>query len=354
MAHLVVDPAEGRVELSAMPTCIYCRQSKGPFTGEHVIHKGFGRFRDALVIHRAVCDDCNQEFGRTIDLALTRESVEGLERYRFGVKEPWEIERFSYKSVSLRAKNPGDFEGAQFEERADAAGAKVVARLVPTVAVHRKNGEGFVHFTEAKIAEGTWLQDPELDWRRGIKVFGGQDTEKRIKALLESQGVAPSAWRPLTPPVDGEVTVEQVFEVTSDMRRALAKIAFNHLTYCEGTEYALLEQFDSIRRFIRYAEQPSWSLAPVISHEGLPFSTIDAGDVVLRDGPERPVLHFVSLATNAERHVLGAISLFSYMAHRVLLAPGFMARLPTPRAHLYNVAMRRVFQLAPKVEKSAS
>jgi len=337
-----------------VPSCIYCRQSNGPFTREHVVHEGFGRFQNALVIHDALCDDCNQEFGRTIDLALTRQSVEGLERYRFGVKKPWEIEKFSYESVTLRAKDGGDFDGAQFEERADATGAKVVARLVPAVAIHKKNGEGFVHFTEAQIAEGTWLHNPALDWRRGIKVFGGADAEKRIKGLLQRQGVAPSAWRPLTPPVDGEVTIEQVFEVTPDMQRALAKIAFNHLTYCEGTEYALFDEFDSIRRFIRYAEKPSWSLAPVISHGGLPFSTINAGNIVLRDGQERPVVHFVSLATNAERNVLGSISLFSYMAHRVLLAPRFIGRLPTPRAHLYNVAMRRVFELAPNVEKAVS
>ena len=82
-----------------MATCIYCRQSKGPFTREHVVHDGFGRFQGALVIHNAVCHECNQEFSRTIDLALTRSSVEGYERYRFGVKKPAEIEKFSLKYV---------------------------------------------------------------------------------------------------------------------------------------------------------------------------------------------------------------------------------------------------------------
>ena len=74
----VVDPAKTGVEVSRMSTCIYRRQSKGPFTREHVVHDGFGKFQGALVIHDAVCHDCNQEFGRTIDLALTRSSAEAL------------------------------------------------------------------------------------------------------------------------------------------------------------------------------------------------------------------------------------------------------------------------------------
>ena len=333
-----------------MPTCIYCRGVTGPFTGEHVVQKGFGSFQNALVIHNTVCHVCNQEFGQTIDLALTRESVEGLERYRFGVRTPSEIEKFMYKSVTLRSKTEGDFEGAQFEQRSDTTGEKVVARLVPAVAVHRKIGEGFVHFTAAQIAEGTWLQDPKLDWRRGIKVFGDKVAEGRIRALLEGQGVVPIAWRPLSPPGDGEVTIEQEFEVTPEMQRALAKIVFNYLALCEGPEYALLREFDGIRRFIKDGDLPSSSLPPVISHAGLPFSKINAGSVVLKDGLERPVVHFVSLGSNAERNVAGAVTLFSFMTHRVMLAEAFPGQLPKARAHLYNVKTLEVAELGAAVE----
>ena len=328
-----------------MATCIYCRGSTGPFTREHVVQEAFGKFQNALVIRDAVCHECNQEFGRTIDLNLSRSSVEGLDRYRFGVKEPAEIEKFKYDAVSLRAKNAGDFADARFEQRADASGKKLVARLLPGVAIHRKNGEGFVHLTEAQIADGTWLQNPELDWRRGIKVYGEKNAEERIRAVLRGQGVVPTQWRPLVPPQDREVTVEQEFEVTPQMQRAFAKIAFNYLAYCEGPEYALLGEFDGIRKFIRYGERPASSLPPVISHPGLPFSKIDAGKVVLRDGEKRPVVHFVSLRSNTERNVVGAITLFAFMTHRVMLAEAFPGRLPTPHAHLYNIAMKRVGEL---------
>jgi hypothetical protein len=334
-----------------MSTCIYCRESKGPFTREHVVPDGFGKFKGALVIKNAVCHECNQEFGRTIDLALTRSSVEGYERYRFGVKKPSEIGKFKHSSLTLRVKEPGDFDGAQFVQRADAAGENLVSHIVPGISVRRKEGEGFVHFTEAQVRDGTWLQNAEVDWRRGIKVFGGDAKSDEIRAVLESQGVTVK-WRPLKPPESGEVKVQQEFDVTPESQRALAKIAFNYLTYREGPDYALVEAFDPIRRYIRYGEKPSSSLPPVLSLEGLPFDRINTpkGEVLM-DGPMRPVIHFVSLGVHpTERNVVGAVSLFSFMAHRVMLAEAFTGRLPEPSGHLYNVRMKEVFALG--VEKA--
>jgi len=328
-----------------MPTCIYCRQSKGPFTREHVIQDGFGRFKNALVIHDAVCHECNQEFSRTIDLALTRSSAEGFERYRFGVKEPAEIAKFKYSSLTLRVRDPGDFHGAQFIQRADPTGKKLVSHVVPGIAVRRKDGEGFLHITEAQVRDGSWRQNTDVDWRRGIKVYGGGAKGDEIRAVLEAQGVAPSAWRPLKPPESGVVTVEQEFEFTSEMQRAVAKIGFNYLTHCEDVEYALLEAFDPIRRYIRYGEKPSSSLPPVISLEGLPFDKITAAKEVLKDGPKRPVIHFVNIGTNVYRNIASAITLFGFMTHRVMLAEAFKGPMPEQRAHLYNVKMKEVFEL---------
>src|SRR6267142_5443462 len=286
----LVDPASVGVEVSSMPTCIYCRQSKGPFTREHVVQDGFGKFQGALVIHNAVCHECNQEFSRTIDLALTRSSAEGFERYRFGVKKPTEIEKFKYSSLKLRVKEPGDFHGAQFIQRADPTGKKLVSHVVAGIAVRRKESEEFVHFLEAQVRDGSWLQNTDVDWRRGVKVYGSGTKSEELRAVLEGQGVALSTWRPMKPPKSGVLTVEQEFEFTSEMKRAVAKIAFNYLTHCEQTEYALLEVFDPIRKYIRYGETPSSSLPPVISTDGLPFDKITVpGGKVLKDGEKRPV-----------------------------------------------------------------
>jgi len=348
----LVDPAQARVEVSGMVTCIYCRQSKGPFTRDHVVQDGFGKFQGALVIHNSVCHECNQEFSRTIDLALTRSSAEGFERYRFGVKNPAEIEKFKYSSLKLRVKEAGDFHGAQFIQRADPAGKKLVSHVVAGIAVRRKDSEEFVHFLEAEVRDGSWLRNADVDWRRGVKVYGGGTKSDELRVVLEGQGVVLPIWRPMKPPKSGVLTVEQEFAFNSEMQRAVAKIAFNSLAYCEQTEYALQEAFDPIRKYIRYGEKPSSSLQPVMSTDGLPFDKINTpGGKVLKDGEKRPVIHFVSLGTNTERNVVGAVTLFGFMTHRVMLAGAFTGQLPEPRAHLYNVKMREVFELG--VHKNA-
>lgn len=291
-----------------MPICIYCRTSTGPFTREHVVQDGFGKFKYALVIHDAVCHDCNHEFSRTIDLALLRSGVEGFERYRFGVKKPADIAKFRYSNLSLKVKEPGDFHGAQFIQRSDAAGEKLISQVVPGIAVRRKDSEQFVHFTEAQVRDGTWLQDHDVDWKLGIRVYGSGTKSDELRAVVESQGVVISKWRPMKPPKSGMLTVEQEFEFTLEMQRALAKIAFNYMTFSEGVEYALMAAFDPIRKYIRYGKRPSSSLPPVLSHEGLPFDKIQTpGGDVLKDGPKRPVIHFVSLGSNVERNVVGAV-----------------------------------------------
>lgn len=285
-------------------------------------------------------------------MALTRRSVEGLERYQFGIKKPSEIAKFRYGDVVLRAKIDGDFADAQFEQRSDERGEKLVGRLVPTVAVRRRDSQGFVRFNEDQVRDGSWLMNAEVDWRLGYKVFGNEAAVQRLETVLESQGVVPAVRRPLLPPKNGEITVEQEFQVTLEMQRALAKIVFNYLTYCEGPDYALLDDFDVIRGFIRYGEAAA--TPRVLSHEGLPFSRINAGDSVLEDGPRRPVVHFVSVGTNPEhRNVVGAITLFGFMTHRVMMAENVRGKTPGPRAHLYNVAMLQVIELGAHAKETS-
>lgn len=72
-----------------MPLCIYCRLDKPPddFNREHVVQEAFGRFKNNLVLHELVCEECNEYFGNGLDLALARDSLEGLHRYERGLKE---------------------------------------------------------------------------------------------------------------------------------------------------------------------------------------------------------------------------------------------------------------------------
>ena len=86
-----------------MATCIYCQREQSSAATfdrvEHVLPDGFGGFRNALTLTDTVCDGCNQLFGDTIDMYLTRDTHIGLMRFFIGQKEPAE-----YKHLGRRQR----------------------------------------------------------------------------------------------------------------------------------------------------------------------------------------------------------------------------------------------------------
>jgi len=324
-----------------MPTCIYCRAAKeiGEFNREHVIPDGFGRFQGALTLHGQVCQACNQVFGDTIDRELQRAGLEGFERYRWGVKSPEEIQKFRYDHLTLRAKDVGDFADARFQILPGPRG--LMAKLVPTVAMRNAHDDGYTEFTEQEIAAEAW-HNRAVDWRRGVRILGDEQSVARLTALLTSQGVTPTIVRPLSlPPGESrELTFTQAVRFTEGMRRAIAKIAFNYLAQREGAGFVLAEQFDPIRNFIRWGAVPA--LEPIFTEDRQPFGVSD---------PDRgrPVVHFVGIAPPhpAHRNLLGLVSLFGALTHTVMLAEEYQGPAPTPHAHLYNVKTRTVHPWRP-------
>jgi hypothetical protein len=304
-------------------------KDRSSFNREHVVQEGFGRFVGALTLHDTVCQECNQLFGDTIDRELQREGAEGLERYRWGAKKYSDVDKFRYTQLTLRAKDAGDFSDARFELKPGPDG--LVARLASTVAFAKKDGTGFVEYTEAQLINGEWRSNTEIDWQKGVKAFGEGEAVERLMELLAKQGVKPTKTRHFQLPFthNQEITVQQSFAVTDNMYRAIAKIAFNYLAYRQGLEFVLDQQFDPIRRFIRYGESPP--LPPIHTSDDIPFR------VEIKDGL-RPVVHFIGIAKRHPSHgnLLGIVSLFGFMTHTVILAENFKGEWPEGHAHLYN------------------
>ena len=68
-------------------TCHYCEQTKplSEFNRGHVMPQAFGKYEENLVLHGVECEECNDYFGRTVELALARDSKEGLDRFEHGI-----------------------------------------------------------------------------------------------------------------------------------------------------------------------------------------------------------------------------------------------------------------------------
>lgn len=107
-------------------TCIYCKEPKpvSEFDREHVLPEAFGKFKDALVLHDAVCSDCNQYFGNTLDNRLARGSMEGAVPYFRGIKPLQRFRDVDRKRVKLSARALGqqNLRQAEFVETPEGDG----------------------------------------------------------------------------------------------------------------------------------------------------------------------------------------------------------------------------------------
>ncbi len=327
-------------------TCIYCKAVAPTvrFNREHVLQNGFGKFREALVLHDAVCEPCNTFFSGSIDIALTRDSVEGLERYRWGVKRPDEVARFRYRNLTVRAHDLGDFSGVPVRLGPGDDERPLAANIVPSAAVHRRNSDELVFFSEDQILSGSWNTDA-VDYTRGLKLFGADEATRRMRDALERQGIK-LTYRPLAlvaPPGDG-ATLQYEFGMPPEVQRGIAKIAFNYLAFREGAQFVLSPAFDPIRQFIRFGIIPL--LSPLETNNDLPFRTSAAEGFV-------PVVHWVSLEAHAShRNLLGVVSLFSVLRHTVILAEDYDGPwFDLPLAHLYNVKALTVSEVHPVIPR---
>src|SRR5216684_191003 len=92
-----------------MPRCIYCllELPEDQFNTEHIVPRQLGSFEkvrndDPLTLLLTVCADCNSYFGKTIELAFGRDSIEAVYRLKYGQKRPREFQGFNSERVVFR------------------------------------------------------------------------------------------------------------------------------------------------------------------------------------------------------------------------------------------------------------
>src|SRR4051794_7877167 len=100
-----------------MRTCIYCRRAlpASAFSREHVLSRAFGTFRDAPVLHEAVCGDCNQYFGDYLETRVARGAFEGMLRHQRGAKRPEAGKPLRLKYVEFVLPEESAWAGARLQ-----------------------------------------------------------------------------------------------------------------------------------------------------------------------------------------------------------------------------------------------
>jgi len=244
-------------------------------------------------------------------------------RYQRGTKKP-ESERIALRYVEFTIPEGSDWAGVRLN-LAWRSGLLVVD-LINQVALLDRATSRWVHFSEAEIETGALSKIATLD-RQNARIFGSSAEDRdRLVALLAKEGISFGKLEEMSRPGGifdgGDVEVEVTFTINKGIRRCMAKYAFNYLAWVCGPAFVLGNDFDPIRRFVRYGETPDYELV----RERL-------GPILRDDSTSRRQTSGHLLTVNwaaSGVDLVGQVSLFNSVTYSVSLARQYSGTLWRP------------------------
>jgi hypothetical protein len=314
--------------------CIWCKLDKPEkaFNVEHVLPQSFGTFENNLTLHD-VCKDCNDFFANNLEPWLARDSLEGFDRYRYGLKPTTEFKSLGQRSTTRVQLTEGQFAGAwgytlPGKERFD-------VRAFPQVGFARSVDGPFEWHLLEKLPTPDDLKAKGYSGECHIRLCEC-DHEEAAKLLAE-KGITYTQTSMFTP-ASGPAWMEHVFRWTVHHRRAFAKIAMNYLAHEYGPKVALEPRFDAIRDLVMRGEEPKYA------YYGMDEEPILEGD---KQNGNRYACHL--LLVNHRRGGIaleGIVSLYNRFRHGLLLSvdPGSPIE---PHGHVFDIENRVIKPMFP-------
>jgi hypothetical protein len=319
--------------------CIYCKQNRdaSAFSREHVVPGAFGSFEQNLTLW-CVCADCNAEFGRTIDLALGRDSIEALLRFFHGLKPASEARELRRQRLTVTLGDDHDWTGCWLEVVEE--DGQVCMTLVPQVRFALRGG-GWVFITEDVLGDEAKPLPEEIDSNWDIRLISNSlDTDDRLIALLSKRGIPFKRGDVSGPPpsIGGLAPLDLRMKFDAVILRSVAKIAFNYAAWVSGAAFVLNAAFDVTREFIRHGTRPPY---PVVLPRGEPILADETASARWAQG------HLVTVNWAGEPDaVVGQVSLFNGPTYSVSLARGHSGLWhPIRSGHYFDLETRRVSPL---------
>jgi hypothetical protein len=308
--------------------CIWCTAEKPEteFNVEHVMPQSFGTFKASLTLVNDVCKACNDYFANNLEPSLARDSLEGFDRFRYGLKPPSEFSSLGKRSTSRVQIAEGPYAGAwAFTVKGDSTSIMSFPQI------------GF-----SKSADGPFewhMLDavPTLDELKA-KGYGPEPahlrlcgcSQEEVAELLAAKGFNPTYTGTTHAPPAG--WVDHVFRPGLVHRRALAKIALNYVAKQLGLEVALESRFDRVRELVLRGREPVESYYTI---DGEPVLNGDKRDGVRLFG------HFLVLEV-INGSLVATVSLYNRFRHRVTLAAHGSSLY---QGHYFDIATRQIFSI---------
>ena len=233
--------------------CIYCLENKDNskfMRRDHIIPQCFGVFKNNLTLKEMVCDDCNQYFGDFIEIHLGRDSLEGIARYRFGINPRGNP---AFKRLKLTLAKRGEMKGIHVEPLAPIQQINAdEIKIVSQVGFYNTNINEYQYFSKNEIPKKTTLEKEGYDLVNKKIIFYG-DVEELLKMLRKMDlNVHISEHHEIQINQEpSKVPVLIKARIDRTIYRGILKIAFNYLALHTSVDFALHDDFNGIRNFIR-------------------------------------------------------------------------------------------------------
>ena len=335
-----------------MMKCIYCLEDKPSDCykkTEHVLSQSFGRFKNNLTLNinndpklnEVVCDDCNDFFGKNIEILLSRDSFEGMARFEHEVKKPHEFKSPGKKSRLKIKVVEGPFKGAiAYREYSELAN-EIILKPSPQVGFKKETeGTSYEYYPLDEMPDKDYLENNySMKAKKSIIVLGANIEEAR-KRLAEKD----ISFNPDGEFCPSEENLDMGCEVTGQIDqtifRALAKIAFNYLAYWSCPGFVMTEPFNPIRRYIRFGYKAPYPFVIIIEK------------AILGDEPivgKRRVGHLITLDRSKNKlSIVSQVSLFNLMTYSVLLAKDYKGKdFIYRKGSFFNLADNEIYELTP-------
>jgi hypothetical protein len=313
---------------TAVRVCIYCLEKKPDeaFNAVHVVPQAFGQFEGNLVLG-CVCTECNDYFGRTIDLKLARDSIEGIDRYWSGMKPVSEFKSLSARSTTSARFKEGSIYGEEGYPAANADGEDLRVMAFPQLGFEQPAGTTR-WFRVPQVPEKARLPDVGIDPKKEFFVHVREMSATDAGALLRSKGYDKiGTFSVYDPPAEESIETMMVGIIGRPEKRAATKIAMNYLADVAGPALLRTAAFDEVRQFARHdagesrvhvSENP-WGIS--------------------RKGTEPARGHYLAVRTEPSGRIVAQVSLMlriRYVVH--LMSVNLVTGTPTvASAHFFDL-----------------
>ena len=285
-----------------------------------------------------MCKPCNREFGKTVDLALGRDSIEALLRFFHRVKPASEARELRQERLTVTLDDDPEWTGCRLEVAEE--DGEAVMTLVPQVRFALRGG-GWMFITEAVLADERKPLPEDVDLGQGVRLTSNShEMDDRLIALLAKRGIPFQKGAGTGPPpsMRGLAPLQIRMEFRSVFLRSVAKIAFNYAAWVTGATFVLDEAFDVTRAFIRNGTPPPYT---VVIPQAKPILADETPSERWAQG------HLLTVNWAGEQDaVVGQVSLFNGPTYAISLARGQTGVwLPVRKGHYFDLETREISPL---------